>query len=194
MKALFTPLALAAALTGCALSPTTQTTLTPRQEVQEFTFEGRFALRARLPGHPEQSGNGRLTWQHTPRGEQILLANPLGYGIAEITMTSDGAVLRTADGETREAADPAELIEQVTGQRLPLDRFAAWLIGRPGPRDSVREDAQGRPVRLSDANADWQIDYAYAEPSPDALPQRITLRQANRLELRLRAENWTTSP
>lgn len=184
------PLLLAAALLlgGCAAAP-----LRPpaaRDQVRDFAFEARFALRATAPDGSAQSAGGRLSWTHRDGGERILLANPLGVGIAEIDATPGRARLRTADGKEYEADDPDLLVEQVTGQPLPVARLPAWLLGRSA--GTAARDAAGRPLHLADAG--WLIDYAYDDDRGDALPTRITLRRGDEIELRLRIEEWRTPP
>lgn len=172
-------------LAGCASLP--QQGLRPRAEVEAFAIEARFALRVTPADQPPRSSSGRLSWQHQPDSDWILLANPLGHGIAEIESRRQVARLRTADGQHREAADADALTAEVTGQRLPVTRLPAWLLGRS---PATRLDAQGRPQQ---ANEDgWQIDYVYDHDGSDALPSGLTLRRAEEIELRLRIEEWKT--
>ena len=49
-------------------------------------------------------------------------------------------------------------------------------------------------ARRASVEAGWQVDYAYADDTPDALPERVTLRRADEIELRLRIEEWKTAP
>ncbi|MCL2523260.1 MAG: lipoprotein insertase outer membrane protein LolB [Betaproteobacteria bacterium] len=163
-----------------------------RDELGDFILEARFALALRPPEAAPQSAGGRLSWEHRGDGERILIANPLGIGIAEIETTPSLSRLRAADGTLREAADADELMAAVTGERLPVARLPAWLLGRGDAASAVERDEQGRPARLAEAG--WQIDYAYDDDAPDALPARITLRRAEAVELRLRVEEWRGIP
>lgn len=177
-------------LGGCAAAPLR--TPGAREAVRDFAFDARFALRARTPAGEAQSASGRLAWTHRDGGERILLANPLGAGIAEIESSPGHARLRTADGKLYEAEDPDLLVEQVTGQPLPVARLPTWLLGRSTGAGKTARDAAGRPAHLADAG--WQIDYAYDDDAADALPARITLRRGDEIELRLRIEEWRTLP
>jgi outer membrane lipoprotein LolB len=69
--------------------------------------------------------------------------------------------------------------------------MAGWLLGR-GTQAQIAADTLGRPAQLSEAG--WQVDYAYADDAPGALPERLTLSRADTLELRLRIERWKTTP
>ena len=176
-------------LAGCASVPPEQ--LVARHEVHDFALEARFALRVNLPDRAPESSGGRLDWEHKNGRDRILIANPLGVGIAEIETGPTLSSLRTGDGRHHQSNDPDDLIEQVTGQRLPVRQLPGWLLGR-GNSARIDNDASGRPARLSEAG--WQVDYAYADDTPDALPERVTLRRADEIELRLRIETWKTAP
>lgn len=177
-------------LAGCATTPTAP--LLDREQVSNFTLEGRFALRVTLPGQAAQSSGGRLTWEHRQDGERILIANPIGVGIAEISSTPGRARLQTGDGRIRESDDADALMEEVTGQRLPVSRLPAWLLGRANADARISHDEQGRPTRLNEAG--WQIDYSYEAAQANALPSRLTLNRDNEIELRLRIEEWKEAP
>ena len=176
-------------LAGCASAPPGQQAA--RDQVRDFALEARFALRVSLADKPPESSGGRLDWEHKNGRDRILIANPLGVGVAEIETGPTLSSLRTGDGRHHQSSDPDELIEQVTGQRLPVRQLPGWLLGRGNPA-SIDNDARGRPARLIDAG--WQVDYAYADDTPDALPERVTLRRADEIELRLRIEAWKTTP
>jgi len=166
--------------------------LATRDNIRNFTLEGRFALRVTLPGQAVQNSGGRLTWTHQNRSDRVLLSSPLGYGLAEIETTPEISRLRTAEGKTRESTDPDALIEDVTGQRLPVSCMPAWLLGRSGGNARIESDAFGRPARLNEDG--WQVDYAFEDDSPNALPSRLTLSRNGEIELRLRIEEWKDTP
>lgn len=155
---------------------------------KEFSVEARFALRLEQTGGQPQQLSGRLNWQHGPEGERLLLANPLGQGMAELESGRQGARLRLANGETRVAADASRLLAEVLGYELPVSRMPDWLLGRPGAGGELLRDGLGRPVQLREAG--WLIDYAYEDEQAAALPARLTLQRAGEIELRLRIEEW----
>lgn len=190
MKLRFALLLTASLLAGCA--STSPVKLSHRDNIGDFTLEGRFALRISTPGQAVQNSGGRLTWTHQNRGDRILLSSPLGYGLAEIETTPEISRLRTAEGKTRESIDPDALIEDVTGQRLPVSHLPAWLLGRSGGRAQIEADVLGRPVRLTEDG--WQVDYSFEDNSPSALPARLTLSRDGEIELRLRIEEWKETP
>ena len=180
-------------LAACAGIPpgTPQAALPARDQVGDFALEARFALRVSLPDRKPENSGGRLSWVHKIGDDRILISNPLGVGLAEINTGPTRSRLRTGDGQDFESTDPDELIEQVTGQRLPVRQLPEWLLGRGDPARTVT-DASGRPLRLDEAG--WQIDYAYTDSAPGALPERVTLRRDKEIELLLRIEEWIVAP
>ena len=189
MKRCITLLA-ACLLAACASRP--PAALPDRPAIDEFDLEARFALRVTPPGQPSQSSTGRLTWEHRRESDRILLANPLGYGIAEIESSPTQCRLKTADGKIRESSDPDALMEEVTGQRLPVRQMPAWLLGRASGGGQISDDARQRPSNLREAG--WSIDYAYDDDAPGTPPARLTLKRGDEIELRLRIEEWKAVP
>lgn len=190
MKAAVLGLLIGMWLTGCAINPVA---LAPaRDQVRHFAIEARFALRVTPSNGPVQSSGGRLAWTHENGRERILIANPIGIGLAEIDSTPGHSRLKTADGKQYESPDADTLLEETTGQRLPVARLPAWLLGRAGPDGRLERDAAGRPLHLDEAG--WGIDYLYDDEAPDSLPSRLNLRLGNDIDLRLRIEEWKHQP
>jgi outer membrane lipoprotein LolB len=177
-------------LAGCTSLP--PAAMPARQQVDNFSIEARFALRVSPPGQAPQRSGGRLSWTHKDGDNQLLISNPLGYGLAEIDTTPKLSRLRTADGQSRESTDPDALLEEVTGQRLPVTRLAAWLLGRASETAEIVNDEQQRPSQLREAG--WQVDYIYPDEATNALPARLTLSRDPDIELLLRIEEWIANP
>ena len=177
-------------LAACASAP--QGPLAPRDQIGDFALEARFALRVSLPDKPPESSGGRLEWEHRNGNDRILISSPLGVGVAEIDVGPTRGRLRTADGQLRESADADALMEEVTGQRLPVRQLPGWLLGRSGSTSVVTSDSAGRPARLYEAG--WQIDYSYPDDTPGALPTLVSLKRDSEIDLRLRIEEWRTAP
>jgi len=177
-------------LSACATAP--HSPLPARDQMRNFDLEARFALRVTQAGQPPVSSAGRLSWRHKNGDNQLQIANPLGFTVAEIDTTPTLSRLRTADGQTRESADADALMEEVTGQRLPVTRMPAWLLGRSGGAAQIVNDERNRPARLREAG--WQVDYGYEDEAGSALPARVTLSRDGEIELRLRIEEWKDNP
>jgi outer membrane lipoprotein LolB len=186
----FTVVLAGSLLAGCSSLP--PAALPGREQIRDFAMEARFALRVTMPDQAPQTSGGRLSWVQKAGESRVLVSSPLGYGLAEIETTPTLSRLKTADGKTRESADPDVLMEDVTGQRLPVTRLPAWLLGRASDSAQIDRDSQQRPSRLREAG--WQIDYAYDDETATALPTRVTLSREREIELRLRIEEWKENP
>ena len=189
MKRLFAGLLGLALLAGCAPAPIQQ--LPARDALQDFVIEARFALKLTQPDGSQESAGGRLSWTHENGMDRVLLANPLGIGLAEIDAAPGRAVLRTGDGKVYQAEEPDQLLAEATGQPLPLSRLPAWLLGRAATAGTLERDAHTRPLRLQEDG--WLIEYRYGDDNPDALPQQLQASGHN-IELRLRIETWKPHP
>ena len=179
-------------LAACQSAPLIQADLPAREVMRDFAIEARFSLKVERVGEPVQSGSGRLSWSHRNGADTVLLASPLGAGFAELEITPGLARLRNGQGEVFENADADRLVLQVTGYALPVARLAAWLLGRVGDDGTLLRDDFARPLRLREAG--WQIDYAYADESPQALPYRLNIQRASEVGLTLRIEEWRDAP
>ncbi|HEX6733445.1 MAG TPA: lipoprotein insertase outer membrane protein LolB, partial [Azonexus sp.] len=93
---------LLAGLTLAACSSLPPPPLPARDSVRDFALDARFALRVSRPDAAPQTAGGRLSWEHRAGGDRILIANPLGVGVAEIETTPALSRLRTSDGTVRE--------------------------------------------------------------------------------------------
>lgn len=150
-------------------------------DLPHYTVTGRFAAR-----EGERSVAGRLSWQHEPGGDVILLQDPFGRGLAELQRSPAGARLRLADGRELVAADGQALVAELSGVAVPVDAIGLWLTGRNGAHAEVERDARGRIVHL---NRDgWRVDYSY--DAGDDLPERIFASRAGGPEVRLSVDSW----
>lgn len=183
-------LTVAGLIGGCASLPPSSPH--NRDDMHDFQLEARFALRSSLPGQPVQSSGGRMTWTHRDAGDHILLASPLGYGLAEIDVTPGYSRLRTADGKESASTDPDAMIEEATGLRLPVTQLPAWLLGRAGNDAELETDTAGRPTKLRESG--WQVEYLYDSDRASALPARLNISLPGEIDLKLRIEDWRIAP
>lgn len=157
---------LAMLLAGCASVPPAP----PRpahESISAFAFTGRIAMRQGEARH-----NVRIDWRHAPERDEVLLATPLGQGIAEIVRDTAGARLTLADRRSFAAADWSELASEVFGFRLPLGAATRWLLGATGA-------AEGWRVRVLEREGDL----------PNALPTLLEFERDDIL-VRLRIDEW----
>lgn len=177
-------------LGGCATTPPApkaEPTIStaPAPIVRQFDLGGRVAVR-----YQEQGFSANLDWQHSEKSDQLLILNPLGQGVAQISRDDNGVTLKTADRRELMASDAEALTQQVLGWRLPLKGLGYWVVGAaaPGPVNILERDAAGRLARIEQEG--WSIAYRdYRTVNGFDLPTRVELVRPE-LEIKLVADNW----
>ena len=103
---------------------------------EAFHLSGRVAVK-----YGTEAASGKISWQHDPGSDELLLSTPLGQGVARI-VRSDGMVsLTTSDHKQYQASDVESLTEQVLGWRLPLAGLPDWVRGRAAPGTPAQTQA-----------------------------------------------------
>lgn len=130
-------------LAGCATPPR----LPPRPAaIEAFDFSGRLLIEQGAQRH-----HVHIDWQHTRAGDTIVLATPLGQGVAEIVRSASGARLRLADRREYVGADGTALAEQLFGFRLPVDAAPRWLLDQTVDLAPWRARVVARESEAADA-------------------------------------------
>ena len=134
---------------ACAQAP-----LAPPQGPLEFQVLGRIGARYGAEGF-----TGNVDWRHAKRGDDMLIATPLGQGVARIVREGDAVQLTTANGRQYSAPDAETLTERVLGFRVPLEGMAWWVRGEPMPDVPFQRQTspEGRPSLLQ--QSEWRIAY-----------------------------------
>ncbi len=179
MRSVSRALAVAAALLLSACAGLSS--LTSVDEV-EFELSGRIAVR-----YGEQASSGNLAWRHRADGDELLITNPFGQGVARVVRERTLVTLTTHDAREYSAEDAETLTDRVLGFRLPLAGLADWVRARvaPGPSRETR-DGRGRLTELQQSG--WKIEYL-AFRDDGELPSRLRLTYPG-LELRLAISEW----
>lgn len=173
-----------ALLAGCTeISKRPPETWPAAHALEAFLLEGRFSLRQDGEHH-----SGRLSWRHSAKGDELLLASPFGQGLARILAEKGQATLLMADGRRFSAADAASLTEQALAYRLPLEDLADWVRARADNADVLARDARGRPLRLRVDG--WLIEYGYSSAGTETLPASL-FAERDGVQLRLRIDEWS---
>lgn len=157
---------LVALLAGCTSVPPAPPRPDP-ESISTFAFNGRIAVR-----QGEQRHSANIDWRHSAARDEVLLATPLGQGIAKIVREASGAHLTLADRRSFAAADWNELSAEVLGFHLPLDAATRWLLGTTG-------DAAGWRVRVLEREGDL----------PNALPRLLEFERDD-IAVRLWIDEW----
>jgi outer membrane lipoprotein LolB len=148
-----------------------------------YRLEGRVLVRS-----AEQQFAGGIVWTRQGERQEILLRNPLGQGVAEVHLGPAGASLTDSAGNVREAADGEALLQEAIGVALPLAGLGHWLRGRPDPARPFSGVPDGHGGWASLDQDGWRIEYAGANET--GLPERLTARRGDDLEIRLVVDAW----
>lgn len=117
--------------------------------------------------------HARIDWRHTLTTDEILLATPLGQGLAELTRDATGARLILADRRHFAADNLSALSRQVFGFALPLETSARWLLGDTAVTEG------------------WRVTIVERESAAaDALPTVIELERDD-IVVRLKIDEWS---
>ena len=142
-------------------------------ELSHWQVEGKLGLR--------QDGRGnsaRLRWQQSGEHYAIQLSGPLGAGAVIIEGDERAVLVRNSGGEYR-AANPEQLVKELTGWQIPVRDLTFWARGMPSPTleiSSARIE-QGRLAQLSQGG--WLIEYKdYSRVKQFWLPAKMTMSRA----------------
>jgi outer membrane lipoprotein LolB len=169
---------LTSGLQGCTTLPSAR----PREDAPPRAWRGRFALEvaAATATSPADRSSGGFLLVAGRSFTEIELVSPLGNTLASARSGPDGAVLRTADGRSWQAADAGALTETVLGWRIPIDRLPDWLEGRIAVVTEREDGASARPLAGTDAG--WQLRVEQWDTSS---PRRLYIVFPERVKLRL---------
>lgn len=184
-------------LAGCVTTPAslhnpvaTDTAWTLRQQqlaaVQGFETSGRIAVKG-------GGLSGALRWQQDGEHFKLRIAGPFGAGALSVQGTPGEVAIKGKDIDLV-TTEPAQVLAERTGWRLPLDSLRWWVLGLPAPQPeaSVTLDAEGQALQIT--QADWVLRYSdYRSDTAPALPRRIEARQGE-WSATLVLENLTLSP
>ncbi|CAG9296291.1 lipoprotein insertase outer membrane protein LolB [Celerinatantimonas diazotrophica] len=181
-------IAFLALLSGCAMHPTPpaqgswQQVNQQLKHIQSWQMNGQIAFIT-----PKIRRRADLFWQHRKTSDQLILTGPFGQQLLTAMITPQGATI-VADGKTYRGPDSSQLIYQLTGWQLPINRLPAWLIGLPNSAD-YQLNAQNRLGKVT-SNDGWILSYqGYMQVGNYVLPQKLNATSAN-TRLKLIIDNW----
>jgi outer membrane lipoprotein LolB len=180
-------LAIAAALGGCATTPSANLSQAPVAGYRDsIDLSGRLAVHYQRDGQP-QNLNGPFTWKQRPGRIDVSLMSPLGQTLATIEVTPQQATLTQAGHEPVVAEDIDRLTARTLGWSLPVSGLRDWLQGHA-------IDASGKQFTASPANSDvvtkdgWHLRFVawQDESSAHPVPRRIDAeRPGDELSIRI---------
>lgn len=180
---------LAAALSGCFLSPEEVKPAAANTPVSQNAWETRrgallqvqnFTLQGRLAESGLVSFGGDLSWMQTGRSFQARFYGPLGVGAVAISGMPGDMQVRTKDG-SYQTDDPAAFMRQQFGWSVPVDGLRYWVLGLPAPGklDALQLDDSGHILSLQQNG--FTLEYTQYQPVGKLeLPGRFTIRDAKR--------------
>ena len=174
-------------LTACAATvPRPQAPPIPVVIASAWSWQGRISVKS-----GEEAFSGQLQWQHDPAGDTLMLASPLGQGVAKIVRNSSGVVLDLPGEAPRQAPTVEALTADALGYVLPAAGLAYWVQAQADPDspfEAIRDDL-GRPARISQEG--WSIEYLQYQADNPNQPRRLILTRDG-LEIRLVTDSWQT--
>lgn len=97
----------------------------PQQESADFNAEGRLAVRMDGKG-----SYANFDWSQQKSVRTINVNTPLGNTLGQLCQDSIGVLATGSDGRVYEAANAAELSQQLLGFSLPLQYLDVWAAGQ----------------------------------------------------------------
>ena len=132
-------------LAGCAQPPAIPSGA-------ENFWSGRLALQ--VEDQASQSFSALFELRGTAQSGGLALISPLGNRLAQVDWKDGQATLTTGDQETRTSDSLDNLLQQVTGTRIPVEALFNWLQGVqmevPGWRADLSGFSDGRVVARRD--------------------------------------------
>ncbi|WP_338846862.1 lipoprotein insertase outer membrane protein LolB [Massilia sp. W12] len=188
LRLCYLPLLLACS--GCASAPALPLSAAAQTEarqtcaaVSQLELQGRLSVRYEHGEGKQQSMQANFTWRQQAQELQILLSNPLGQGMAQVSVTAGGAQFTDMQGAQHVAADVDALSEKLLGWPLPVAGLRDWLrgCGRLADGNLFQAHPQGADSFYS---ADgWRIRYASwhdnGQPKRIDLERRINQQEAD---------------
>lgn len=172
-------------LTGCAaVAPRSVAPPAPMVVAPAWSLQGRISVRT-----GEENLSGQLQWHHQRDADTLMLASPLGQGVAKIVRDAAGVVLELPGEPARQAPTVEALTEDALGYALPVAGLIYWVQANadPASHHDITRDDQGRPARISQDG--WTIEYLQFFADNPGQPRKMKLSRGD-LEIRLVTDSW----
>lgn len=185
-------IAFLALLSGCATRPTPPAQGSWQQVNQQLANIKSWQMNGQIAFiTPKVRRRADLFWQHRQSSDQLILTGPFGQQLLTATITAQGATI-VADDKTYRGPDSSQLIYQLTGWQLPINRLPTWLIGRANG-SKYQLNAQNRLAKITSDDG-WILSYqAYMQVGHYVLPQKLNATSAD-TRLKLIIDNWKVNP
>jgi len=151
-----------------------------------FYLAGRVSVK-----YGSEAASGKISWQHDAAGDDLLISDPFGQGVARIVRRDALVRLTDSNQKVYQAGDVEALTEQVLGWRLPLAGLPDWVRGRAaaGVTALTRLDDGQRLAELRQSG--WLVEFLDYNPA-NGLPARLRLSREG-VEIRLAIDEWRSA-
>ncbi len=139
--------------------------------VDRWNLRGRISVRAGSKGEI-----GRILWVRNGDAHQLELYGNFGSRRIRIVQDSDGVLLEDTQGKKIIGSSIQAVLEQRTGQSLPVESLTYWLVGAIDPNfASVNVwDVEGRLISIQQAG--WTVEFSkYRGVGSNQLPTRLNI-------------------
>ena len=150
--------------------------------VDNWSLDGRAAVRTASEG-----GKVHLSWQQRDEDYRAEFRSPFGTLLLSVASRGGRVRVRSLEKKETTGGDPAALINQHFGWRLPVQQLPAWLLGIPGEAEDFKLDGRGRLHKL--AHAGWRLEYLSYTSSVPTMPKEILI-QGGDTRVRLLLSDW----
>lgn len=177
------------------ISPATHTARL--NKLLSWKLEGRISIRLE-----DDAWHAGLYWQQFQDIYHIRIIAPFGQGGAQLDGNENGVIMHSSEGKFR-ALSADQLLAEQFGRQIPVDGLRYWVLGRPAPAPDDQEGEQLPPLasydragRISElSQGGWQVEYrSYKDVNGLSLPEKIFLKHANGLDVRVVVDSWSMQP
>lgn len=142
---------------------------------------------------PKERFSARFDWHYRDANNyRLKLSSSFSSRVLIVEQNSQGLILTDNKGQQRSAIDSQQLMREIIGIDLPLDRLAKWLTGQPDNAQDYRVAANYRLVSFSQQidGQNWNAQYlSYKDYKGLELPRDILLKN-KQISLKIRIDKW----
>ena len=175
-------LTLAIFIQACATQPKLATKVTSVEQLSNWNARGKLSLK-----NSKDKLSGYFFWQQKQKGEfKLVITSFIGTNLMTLTYDSNATELQL-DGKTYRGEDPELLVYELTGNYIPVNSMASWMLAQaPMSAEKTIEQQKLKSFTYIDNDSNnWQVKYqSYKDVSFITLPEKMTIEGLdNRIKL-----------
>ncbi|PKM14547.1 MAG: outer membrane lipoprotein LolB [Gammaproteobacteria bacterium HGW-Gammaproteobacteria-2] len=151
---------------------------------KQWQMQGRIALAL-----GDDSGSGRLLWQHDGADYSIQVSAPVSRQSWRLSAREGWARLEGLEDGTHEGPDAQALLRESLGWEVPLEALSAWLRGmRANGLATMQFDDLGLPAQIEQQG--WLVQFrTWSNDGPMPMPRRVFASRGD-AKVRLVIDAW----